>query len=196
MIEEFERKRKEVMKKNLIELVFILDRSGSMRGLEADTIGGFNSLIEKQKKEAGEVLVSTVLFDHAQEVLHDRVKLSDIQPMTQEDYIVRGSTALLDAVGGAIHHIANIHKYARAEDRPQKTLFIITTDGMENASRLYSYAQIKKMVERQKERYGWEFLFLGQTSMPLLKRSVLVSVINVLFSLKMTVQVLQSIIWL
>ena len=184
------------MKKNLIELVFILDRSGSMRGLEADTIGGFNSLIEKQKKEAGEVLVSTVLFDHAQEVLHDRVKLSDIQPMTQEDYIVRGSTALLDAVGGAIHHIANIHKYARAEDRPQKTLFIITTDGMENASRLYSYAQIKKMVERQKERYGWEFLFLGQTSMPLLKRSVLVSVINVLFSLKMTVQVLQSIIWL
>ena len=118
-------------------------------------------MIEKQKKEAGEVLVSTVLVDHTQEVLHDRVKLSDIQPLTEKDYTVRGSTALLDAVGGAIHHIGNIHKYARAEDRPQKTLFIITTDGMENASRHYSYAQIKKMVERQNERYGWEIRFLG-----------------------------------
>ena len=149
------------MKKNLTEIVFILDRSGSMSGLEKDTIGGFNAMIEKQKKQDGDCYVSTVLFDNESEVLHDRVKLSDIQPLTEKDYTVRGSTALLDAVGGAIHHIGNIHKYARAEDRPQKTLFIITTDGMENASRHYSYAQIKKMVERQKERYGWEFLFLG-----------------------------------
>ena len=161
VVEQFERKKREVMKKNLIELVFILDRSGSMKGLEADTIGGFNSLIEKQKKEAGEVLVSTVLFDHTQEILHDRVNLSDIQPLTEKDYTVRGSTALLDAVGGAIHHIGNIHKYAREEDRPLKTLFVITTDGVENASRHYSYGQIRQMVERQKERYGWEFLFLG-----------------------------------
>ena len=159
VVEEFEREK--VMRHMVMELVFVLDRSGSMQGLEADTIGGFNSLIEKQKKEKGEVLVSTVLFDHEQKVLHDRVKLSEIQPMTEKDYTVRGCTALLDAVGGAIHHIGNVHKYARAEDRPDKTLFIITTDGMENASRRYSYDQVKKMVERQKEKYGWEFLFLG-----------------------------------
>lgn len=149
------------MKKNLTELVFILDRSGSMSGLESDTIGGYNSLIEKQKKEEGEAIISTVLFDDRQEVLHDRVKLEDIKPMTDKEYYVRGCTALLDAVGGAIHHIGNVHKYAREEDRPEKTLFIITTDGMENASERYTYEKVKRMVERQKEKYGWEFLFLG-----------------------------------
>lgn len=149
------------MKKGLTELVFILDRSGSMGGLEADTIGGFNSLLEKQRKEAGEALVSTVLFDNETEVLHDRVPLTDVAPMTDRDYYVRGCTALLDAVGGAIHHIGNIHKYARSEDVPEHTLFVITTDGMENASRRYTAPQVKKMVERQQEKYGWEFLFLG-----------------------------------
>lgn len=149
------------MKKHLTELVFILDRSGSMSGLEADTIGGFNSLIEKQKKQEGEALVSTVLFDHEILVLHDRAQLQTIRPMTDQDYTVRGCTALLDAVGGAIHHIGNVHKYARPEDVPEHTLFVITTDGMENASRRYSAAQVRQMIERQKERYGWEFLFLG-----------------------------------
>ena len=143
------------------EIVFILDRSGSMAGVEADTIGGFNSLIQKQKKEKGKAVVSTVLFDDKTEVLHDRVDLDRIQPLTENDYYVRGCTALLDAVGGAIHHIGNVHKYARAEDRPEKTLFIITTDGMENASRRYGYEKVKQMIERQKKRYGWEFLFLG-----------------------------------
>lgn len=143
------------------EIVFILDRSGSMAGLEADTIGGFNSLIQKQKREDGKVVVSTVLFDDKCEVLHDRKDLIEIAPLTEEDYYVCGCTALLDAVGGAIHHIGNVHKYARAEDRPEKTLFIITTDGMENASRKYGYEKLKRMIERQKERYGWEFLFLG-----------------------------------
>ena len=149
------------MKKNLTEIIFILDRSGSMSGLERDTIGGYNSLIEKQKKEEGEAYISTVLFDDKTEVLHDRVALDKIRPMTENDYYVRGCTALLDAVGGAIHHIGNVHKYAREEDRPEKTLFIITTDGQENASRMYSYEKVRKMVERQKKRYGWEFLFLG-----------------------------------
>ena len=149
------------MRKNLTEIVFILDRSGSMSGLEADTIGGYNSLLEKQKKEDGEAFVSTVLFDDRQEVLHDRVELSKMEPMTDKEYYVRGCTALLDAVGGAIHHIKNVHKYAREEDRPEKTLFIITTDGMENSSRRYTYDKVRKMVEYQKEKYGWEFLFLG-----------------------------------
>ena len=143
------------------EIVFILDRSGSMAGLEADTIGGFNSLIQKQKREDGKAVVSTVLFDDKCEVLHDRKDLMEIASLTEEDYYVRGCTALLDAVGGAIHHIGNVHKYARAEDRPERTLFIITTDGMENASRKYGYEKVKRMIERQKERYGWEFLFLG-----------------------------------
>mgnify|MGYP003378129679 FL=1 len=125
------------MKKNLTELVFILDRSGSMQGLEGDTIGGFNAMIEKQKKELGEAFVSTVLFDDQTEVLHDRVALEKIQPITDKEYYVRGCTALLDAIGGAIHHIGNIHKYARPEDVPEHTLFVITTDGMENASRRY-----------------------------------------------------------
>ena len=149
------------MKKNLTELVFILDRSGSMSGLEADTIGGFNSLISKQKKEEGEALISTILFDDRQEVLYDRVPLDQIGQMTEDQYYVRGCTALLDAIGGAIRHIGNVHKYAREEDSPEKTLFIITTDGMENASRSYSYETVKQMVERQKEMYNWEFLFLG-----------------------------------
>ncbi len=149
------------MKIGLTEIVFILDRSGSMRGLEGDTIGGFNSMIDKQRKEDGEALVSTVLFDNTSEVIHDRVNIRNIKPMTDRDYIVRGCTALLDAIGGAIHHIGNVHKYARTEDVPEHTLFIITTDGMENASRFYSSDRVKQMIERQKENYGWEFLFLG-----------------------------------
>ena len=149
------------MKKGLTEVVFILDRSGSMSGLEGDTIGGFNSMIEKQKKEEGEALVSTILFDNYSEVLHDRVEVSKIEPLTDRDYTVRGCTALLDAIGGAIHHISNVHKYARNEDVPEHTIFIITTDGMENASHQYNREKIKNMIERQKAKYGWEFLFLG-----------------------------------
>lgn len=149
------------MKKNLTELVFILDRSGSMQGLEEDTIGGFNSMIEKQKKENGEAFVSTILFDNKSEVIHDRVNLHDIRPMTREDYYVRGCTALLDAIGDAIHHIGNIHKYARKEDIPEHTLFVITTDGMENASRRYDSTKVKSMIEHEKTKHGWEFLFLG-----------------------------------
>ena len=149
------------MRKGLTEVVFILDRSGSMSGLEADTIGGFNSMIAKQKKEEGEAYISTVLFDDTCEVLYDRVPVNKVEPMNDNQYYVRGCTALLDAIGGAIHHIGNVHKYAREEDRPEKKLFIITTDGMENASRQYSYEKVKEMVERQKEKYGWEFLFLG-----------------------------------
>lgn len=149
------------MRKNLTELVFILDRSGSMSGLEPDTIGGFNSMIAKQKSEAGQAVISTVLFDNTSEVIHDRVDIQKIEPMTDKQYYVRGCTALLDAIGGAIHHIGNVHKYARDEDRPEHTLFIITTDGMENASHKYSSDRVKEMIERQKTKYGWEFLFLG-----------------------------------
>ena len=149
------------MKKGLTELVMILDRSGSMRGLEADTIGGFNGMIEKQRKEEGEAYVSVVLFDDRTEVIYDRTDIRKVEPMTERQYYVRGCTALLDAVGGAIHHIANVHKYAREEDVPEKTIFIITTDGMENASREYTYDRVKQMIEQQKERSGWEFLFLG-----------------------------------
>jgi uncharacterized protein YegL len=148
-------------KNNITELVFILDRSGSMSGLEADTIGGFNSLIEKQKKQPGQCYVTTILFDNVTQVIHDRVELSQVQPMTDEDYTVRGCTALLDAVGSAIHHISQIHHYARPEDVPEHTMFVITTDGMENASHRYDAARVKQMVEHEKEKYGWEFLFLG-----------------------------------
>ena len=145
----------------MTELVFILDRSGSMAGLEKDTIGGFNAMLEKQRKEPGNAVVSTVLFDNQAEVIHDRVALADVPDLTDREYYVRGCTALLDAVGGAIHHIGNVHKYARREDVPEKTLFIITTDGMENASRRYTYDKVRRMIEHEKEKYGWEFLFLG-----------------------------------
>lgn len=149
------------MKKGLTEIVFILDRSGSMSGLEADTIGGFNSLLERQRGGEGDALISTVLFNSSSEVIHDRCDIRGIEPMTRHDYVPQGNTALLDAVGGAIHHIGNVHKYARPEDVPEHTLFVITTDGMENASRIYTYDKVKEMIERQKERYNWEFLFLG-----------------------------------
>lgn len=148
------------MRKGLTEMVFILDRSGSMGGLEKDTIGGFNSMIERQKKEEGEALVSTVLFDHEQDVIYDRVDLKKIEPMTEEQYFVRGSTALIDAIGGAIHHISNVHRYIRKEDVPEHTIFVITTDGMENCSHKYSSDEVKKMIEKKTEE-GWEFLFLG-----------------------------------
>ena len=149
------------MKNNITEIVFILDRSGSMSGFEADTIGGFNSMIEKQKEKEGKVYVSTVLFDNYSEVLHDRVEIGEIKPMTRNDYEVRGCTALLDAIGGAIHHIRNIHKYARPEDVPEHTIFIITTDGMENASHRYDSRTVKAQIERQREKFGWEFIFLA-----------------------------------
>ena len=145
----------------MTELVFILDRSGSMSGLEKDTIGGFNSMIEKQKWEDGQALVSTVLFDNESVVIHDRLPLDRVPPLTEGEYYTRGCTALLDAVGGAIHHIGNVHKYARKEDVPEKTLFIITTDGYENARRRYDYEKVQKMIQHEKEKYGWEFLFLG-----------------------------------
>lgn len=149
------------MKKGLTELVMILDRSGSMSGLEKDTIGGFNGMIEKQKKEEGEAYVSVILFDDRTEVIYDRVSIDKVEPLTDKQYFVRGCTALLDAVGGAIHHISTVHKYARSEDVPEKTIFMITTDGMENASRIYTYDKIRRMIERRKEKYNWEFLFIG-----------------------------------
>ena len=145
----------------MTELVFILDRSGSMSGMEQDTVGGFNSMIRKQKQQEGAALVSTVLFNNHCTVLHDRVPLERVQPMTENEYCACGTTALLDAVGGAIKHIGMVHKYARPEDRPEKTLFVITTDGLENASRKYTYDRVRKMIEHEKTEYGWEFLFLG-----------------------------------
>lgn len=145
----------------MTELVFILDRSGSMSGLEQDTIGGFNAMIEKQKREEGEALVSTVLFDSVSTVIHDRLPLAEVPRLSEEEYFTRGCTALLDAVGSAIRHIGNVHKYARREDVPEKTLFVITTDGCENASRRYDYETVRRMIGRQKAKYGWEFLFLG-----------------------------------
>lgn len=149
------------MNERLTEMVFILDRSGSMEGKEEDTIGGFNSLIEKQKREEGDCLVSVVLFDHEIEVLYDRVPVKDMPKMTEKQYYTRGCTALLDAMGGAIHHIGNVHKYAREEDRPAKTVFVITTDGFENASRKYTAEKVRSMVQHEQDKYGWEFLFLG-----------------------------------
>ena len=152
---------KKAEKKDMVEVVFIMDRSGSMSGLEEDTIGGFNSMLKDQKKESDNIIWSTVIFDHETEVVHDRVLVDKVKPLDEDTYYVRGCTALLDAVGGAIHHIGNVHKYAREEDRPSRTLFIITTDGLENASRFYNYEKVKRMIERQKERFGWEFIFLG-----------------------------------
>ena len=149
------------MGNNITEIVFILDRSGSMSGMEDDTIGGFNSIIENQKKLPGKAYVSTVLFDNECEVLHDRVELKNIEPMNDRQYYVRGCTALMDAIGGAIHHIGNVHKYARQEDVPEKTIFFITTDGMENASHKYDSRRVKEMIRRQEEKYGWEFVFVA-----------------------------------
>ena len=149
------------MKKGLTELVFILDRSGSMSGLESDTIGGYNGLLEKQKQEGGEAVITTVLFDDHIELLHDRINLRGVAPITEKEYFVRGSTALLDAIGKTISKIGNAQKHTAEEERAERVLFVITTDGMENASREYSLKLVREMIERQKTRYGWEFLFLG-----------------------------------
>lgn len=149
------------MKKGLTEMVVILDRSGSMCGLEKDTIGGFNSMIKKQKKENGEAYVSLVLFDTTIDVIYDRVPIENVIPLTEDIYYTKGCTAMLDAVGSSVHHIKNIHKYARDEDRPEHTIFIITTDGMENASHQYSYDKVKNMIEEQRTKKFWEFIFLG-----------------------------------
>lgn len=149
------------MRKDLTEVVFILDKSGSMSGLEADTIGGFNSMLAKQRNEDGEAYISTVLFNHRNKILHDRTPISEVSPMNSTQYYVGGTTALLDAIGGAVHHISNVHKYIREEDKPEKTLFIIITDGMENSSHMYSSEAVKAMIEEKKTKDGWEFLFLG-----------------------------------
>lgn len=149
------------MKKGLTELVFILDRSGSMSGLESDTIGGYNALLEKQKKEVGEAVITTVLFDDKYELLHDRINIRGIVPITDREYYVRGSTALLDAVGKTINKIGNAQKHTAEDERAEHVMFVITTDGMENASCEFSYAKVRKMIEHQKRKYGWEFIFLG-----------------------------------
>lgn len=156
----FKKERCQTMTNKTTELVFIIDRSGSMRGLEQDTIGGFNSVIAKQKKNPGDCYVSTVLFDHLSEVVHDRVRLEDVRDMTEDDYFVRGSTALIDAIGSSVHHISNIHKYARPEDVPENTLFVIITDGMENSSTKYTSDEVKRLIE-EKKKAGWEFIFIG-----------------------------------
>ena len=155
------KKTKETKEMEKVEVVFILDRSGSMCGLEEDTIGGFNATLKEQKQQPGEVLWSTVLFDDRHEVIHDRVPIKKVKELTPNEYYVRGSTALLDAVGRAIHHIKNVHKYARKEDIPDKTLFVITTDGYENASVEYTYKKVKDMIQTQTNKSGWEFVFLG-----------------------------------
>jgi uncharacterized protein YegL len=149
------------MKKDLVELVFILDRSGSMSGLEKETIAGFNRMIQQQKEVQGEALVSTVLFDDRFEVLHNRVSIQKIEQMTSKDYYVRGSTALLDAIGRSILKIRNVHKTLEEENKPEKTLFFITTDGMENASVEFNYERVNEYIQLQKEKYGWEFIFIG-----------------------------------
>jgi len=149
------------MKKGLTELVFILDRSGSMSGLECDTIGGYNSLVDKQKKEDGECVITTVLFDDKYELLHDRINLKGIIPITEKEYFMRGSTALLDAIGRTIVKIGNAQKHTTEDERAEKVMFVITTDGMENASCEYGYDKVRQMIEQQKEKYGWEFIFLG-----------------------------------
>lgn len=149
------------MKKNLTQLVFILDRSGSMAGLESDTIGGFNAMLKKQKEEEGECVITTVLFDHDVALLHDRIDIRAVKPLTRDDYTVRGSTALLDAIGKTIHKIGNVEKNTAEAYRADKVMVVIITDGEENSSRYYSLREVKHMIERQKERYGWEFIFLG-----------------------------------
>lgn len=149
------------MKKDLTEIVFVLDRSGSMSGLERDTIGGFNSLIEKERNQEGEAVVSTVLFSHLSSVIHNRMKIGDVPLMTEKDYFVGGSTALVDAVGDAVTHIIGVHRALKDEERPEKTLFVIITDGMENASRRWSTSEVKALIEKEKSQYGWEFIFLG-----------------------------------
>ncbi|MEH7494318.1 hypothetical protein ABC255_16910 [Neobacillus sp. 3P2-tot-E-2] len=149
------------MKEELTELVFILDKSGSMAGLEGDTVGGYNSILKKQKKGKGEAIVTTVLFDHECELLHDRINIKGISPITEEDYEVGGTTALLDAIGFAIQKIVNVQKKTIEEERAEKILFVITTDGMENASREFTSGKIRKMIQQQKEQHGWEFMFLG-----------------------------------
>ena len=153
--------KRETVHNGITELVFVLDRSGSMAGLESDTIGGFNGLLEKQRKVDGKCFVSTVLFDHETLVLHDRLPLEQVENLTDRDYQVRGCTALIDALGGAIRHIGNVHKYARPEDVPESTLFVVITDGMENASKRYTADEVRDMISRQKEKYGWDFLFIG-----------------------------------
>ncbi|MGI6743963.1 MAG: vWA domain-containing protein [Eubacteriales bacterium] len=149
------------MKKGLCEAVFILDRSGSMGGLESDTVGGFNSMLKKQKNTEGTALVTTVLFNQKSHILHDRLDINEVKPLTEDDYEVGGTTALLDAIGGTINHISGVHKYIREEDRPENTIFVITTDGMENSSKEYSADQVRRLIEKQKSKAGWEFIFLG-----------------------------------